>query len=69
MVSPIYLIWLASIASYALLAYLLFRLCMGKISIAMILSPMLLLAPVIGDYLIRKDALAVSLYGLCLLTI
>jgi len=67
--NPIVFVWLASGFSYALLSYLLFRFCKGKLKVSIILSPMILLAPVIGDFFIRKDVLAVALYGLSLLAI
>ena len=64
---PVWLIWLASLVSYLIFGALLWRFCKGKIDTAILLSPMILLGPIIGNFLIRKDVLAVALYGLCLL--
>ena len=66
---PVWLIWLASLVSYLIFGGLLWRFCKGKIDAAILLSPMILLGPIIGNFLIRKDVLAVTLYGLCLLVI
>lgn len=67
--SPIYLIWFASLFSYLILAGLLWSLCRTRMSSALMLSPMILLGPIIGNFLIRKDVLALALYGLSLFAI
>jgi hypothetical protein len=66
---PIYLIWLACLLAYALLASMLWKLCRGKIDTIILLSPMVLLAPIIGNFLIRKDVLILAFYGMSLLVI
>ena len=66
---PIYLIWLGSLLAYALLASILWKLCREKIDTVILLSPMVLLAPVIGNFLVRKDVLVLALYGMSLLVI
>ncbi|MFN9870259.1 MAG: hypothetical protein ACK55E_02335 [Cyanobacteriota bacterium] len=66
---PVWLIWLASLVSYLIFGGLLWRFCKGKIDAAILLSPMILLGPIIGNFLIRKDVLVVALYGLCLLVV
>ena len=67
--SPIHSIWLASFFFYALLAGLLWRLCKQQISSAILLSPMILLGPIIGNYFVRKDTMILVFFGLCLLAI
>jgi hypothetical protein len=64
---PIYLIWSASLLAYALLAGILWKLCRDKIDTVILLSPMVLLAPIIGNFLVRKDVLVLALYGMSLL--
>jgi hypothetical protein len=66
---PIYLIWLACLLAYALLASILWKLCRDKIDTVILLSPMVLLAPVIGNFLVRKDVLVLALYGMSLLVV
>lgn len=66
-VPPVYLIWLASICFYLILTCLLWRFCGARISSALVLSPMILLGPIIGGFLVRKDVLVLALYGLSLL--
>jgi len=63
----IYLIWAASLCSYAALCVTLVKLCGGKINKALLLSPLILLAPLLDNFLVRKDVLVASLYGMCLL--
>ena len=63
------LVWAWSIAAYLALALILRRLCFPLVSLPFILSPVLLLAPVVGNFLIRKDVYLVLCYGVCLLVI
>jgi|LakMenEpi03Aug12_release.lakeMendotaPanAssembly.Ray.scaffolds.fasta_scaffold27605_2 hypothetical protein len=66
---PIYLIWMASLLAYALLSIILWRLCRDKIDTIVLLSPMVLLAPIIGNFLVRKDVLVLAFYGMSLLVV
>ena len=54
-ISPIFLIWFICIFSYFLLIKLIFNEAKNKVSKVFLLSPGVLLAPIIGDFLIRKD--------------
>jgi len=65
--SPVFLIILTSLASYLALFVLIFRFCRKNIKSCVLLSPLVLSAPVIGSYLIRKDVLVAALFGATLL--
>ena len=61
-ISPIFVIWLISIASYYLLLKLTIFESRNKVSSAFLLSPGIFLAPIIGDFLIRKDLLLLLIF-------
>ena len=68
--NPVHVIWFLSVSSYMLLAFLLWKFCSGKFKAAFLLSPIILLSPVIGsDTFVRKDTMILALYGACLLAI
>lgn len=67
--NPIALITLLSVGSYLALSALVWWFCRGKLDGSFLLSPIFLLAPVIGGYLLRKDVFLLVLYGLSLLTL
>ena len=68
-VSPILLVWLFSIASLGSLAALLFYFCKDLFKKSFLLSQLIILAPISGDYFVRKDSLIVLLYGMSLFAI
>ena len=61
-ISPIFLIWFICIFSYFLLIKLIFNEAKNKVSKVFLLSPGVLLAPIIGDFLIRKDILLIFIF-------
>ena len=61
-VSPIFVIWFISITSYFLLVKFTIIEAKDKVSIVFLLSPCVFLAPVIGDFLIRKDILLLLIF-------
>ena len=61
-ISPIFVIWLISISSYYLLLKLTIFESRNKVSSAFLLSPGIFLAPIIGDFLIRKDLLLLLIF-------
>ena len=61
-ISPIYVIWLISISSYFLLLKLTIFEAKNKVSNLFLLSPGVFLAPIIGDFLIRKDLLLLLIF-------
>lgn len=61
-VSPIYLIWFISIFSYVFLLKESFNVCKNKVSNIFLLSPTIFLAPLVGNFLIRKDILTLMLF-------
>ena len=61
-ISPIFVIWFICLFSYFLLIKLVLKEAKGKVSSVFILSPSILLAPVIGDFLIRKDILLMLMF-------
>lgn len=65
----VYLIWVWSILVYMALALVLRDLCYPLVNLQFLLSPLLLLAPVIGNFVIRKDVYLVLCYGACLLVV
>ena len=67
--NPILLISMLSVGSYVVLLALVWWFCRNKFDASILLSPIFLLAPVIGGYLLRKDVFLVALYGLSLLTL
>ena len=61
-ISPIFVIWLISISTYYfLLKWTIFE-SKNKVSNAFLLSPGIFLAPIIGDFLIRKDLLLLLIF-------
>ena len=61
-VSPIFIIWFISITSYVLLVKFTIIEAKDKVSVVFLLSPCVFLAPVIGDFLIRKDILLLLIF-------
>ena len=61
-ISPIFIIWLISISSYYLLVKLTIFESKNKVSNVFLLSPGIFLAPVIGNFLIRKDLLLLLIF-------
>ena len=61
-VSPIFIIWFISITSFFLLVKLTIIAAKDKVSLVFLLSPGVLLAPIIGDFLIRKDILLLLIF-------
>ena len=61
-VSPIFVIWFISITSYFLLVKYTIIEAKDKVSVVFLLSPCVFLAPVIGDFLIRKDILLLLIF-------
>ena len=61
-ISPIYLIWIVSIISYIFLIRESLKIAKGKVSILFLLSPIIFLAPLVGNFLIRKDILILLLF-------
>ena len=64
--SPTYLIWSSSLILYIALAWLIQSFCRGKLEASLLLSPIILLGPVLGNNLVRKDTLMLVAFGLCL---
>ena len=69
LISPILLVWVFSILAFISLSILLLNFCKDSFQKSFLLSQLVILAPISGDYLIRKDTLLVLLYGLSLLTL
>ena len=65
-ISPIFIIWLISISSYYLLVKLTIIEARNKVSSIFLLSPGVFLAPIIGDFLIRKDLLLLLIFMISL---
>ncbi len=65
-ISPIFVIWLISISSYYFLLKLTIFESKNKVSNAFLLSPGILMAPIIGDFLIRKDSLILLIFFISL---
>ena len=61
-ISPIFIIWFISIASYYLLVKLTISEAKNKVSNLFLLSPGVFLAPIIGNFLIRKDLLLLLIF-------
>ena len=61
-VSPIFIIWFISITSYILLVKFTIFEAKGKVSLVFLLSPCVFLAPIVGDFLIRKDILIILIF-------
>lgn len=69
-INPIYVIWALCVLAYGSLFLLLWKFSFNKIDTAFLLSPFMLLGPVIGqDTFVRKDTLILALYGASLLLI
>ena len=64
--SPIYIIWLISFLSYIFLIKETLKIAKDKISTAFLLSPVVFLAPLVGNFLIRKDIFLLLLFLLIL---
>ena len=67
--SPIVLAWAISVISLIALIALIFHFCKSTFNKSFLLSQLMILAPISGDYLVRKDAFLVCLYGLSLLAL
>ncbi len=65
--SPIVLVWILSIFALLSLALILLYFCNELFEKSFLLSQLIILAPISEDYLVRKDAFIVFLYGLSLL--
>ena len=61
-ISPIYLIWFISIISYIFLIKESLKIAKDKVSNLFLLSPIVFLAPLVGNFLIRKDILMLLLF-------
>ena len=61
-VSPIYLIWFISIFSYIFLLKETLKIAKNKVSNSFLLSPIIFLAPLVGNFLIRKDIIILLLF-------
>ena len=61
-VSPIFIIWFISITSYLLLVKFTIIEAKDKVSEVFLLSPCVFLAPIVGDFLIRKDILLILIF-------
>jgi hypothetical protein len=68
-IQPIHVIWVVSLLAYVLFAALLWHFCRQRIDTVLLLSPMILLGPIIENFLVKKDVLVVALYALCLLAL
>lgn len=62
---PVLMIQVVSVASYISLSAVLYRLSYGKIDHAVILSPYILLFPLLSDNLIRKDVTGILIFSAC----
>lgn len=60
--SPIFIIWFICITSFFLLVKLTIIEAKDKVSLVFLLSPSVFLAPIIGDFLIRKDILLLLIF-------
>ncbi len=61
-VSPIYLIWFICILSYFFLIFESLKAAKDKVSYIFLLSPSIFLAPLVGNFLIRKDIILLLLF-------
>ena len=68
-ISPILIVWLFSVLALISLAILIIHSCKDSFQKSFLLSQLIILAPISENYLIRKDALLVLLYGLSLLAL
>ena len=68
-ISPIILVWIASLFSLISLALLLLNSCKNLFDRSFLLSQLIILAPISEDYFVRKDSFLVLLYGLSLLAL
>ena len=66
-ISPILIVWLISFISLLLLIILVLNFCKNYFEKSFLLSQIIILAPISGDYFVRKDSFLILLYGLCLL--
>ena len=69
LISPIILVWIASLVALISLATLLLNFCKNLFDKSFLLSQLIILAPISEDYFVRKDSFLVLLYGLSLLAI
>ena len=69
LISPIILVWIASLFALISLAILLLNFCKNIFDKSFLLSQLIILAPISEDYLVRKDSFLVLLYGLSLLAL
>ena len=56
-ITPIYLIWIICFSSYLILIKLSFGMVKNLVSSSFLLSPVIFLSPIIGNFLVRKDIL------------
>tara|TARA_B100001989_G_scaffold248825_1_gene223033 strand:- start:1437 stop:2663 length:1227 start_codon:yes stop_codon:yes gene_type:complete len=61
-ISPIYLVWFVSVVSYIFLINESLKIAKDKVSNLFLLSPIIFLAPLVGNFLIRKDILILLLF-------
>ena len=61
-ISPIYIIWFISITSYIFLIKESLKIAKDKVSKLFLLSPIIFLAPLVGNFFIRKDILMLLLF-------
>jgi len=65
-ISPIFFIWFICNFSYFLLIKLIFNEAKGKVSKLFLLSPGVFLAPIVGDFLVRKDIVLMTFFFIIL---
>jgi len=63
---PVLIVQIISVATYISLSVVLCRLADGKIDHAVILSPYILLFPLLSDNLIRKDVVGILVFSACI---
>ena len=68
-ISPILLVWIISTFALLSLSKILLYFCKNTFDKSLLLSQLIILAPISEDYFVRKDSLIVLLYGLSLLTL
>ena len=67
LISPILIVWIFSVISFLLLTRTILYFAKDFFDQSFLLSQLILLAPISGDYLVRKDSFIVCMYGLCLI--
>ena len=61
-ITPIYVIWIICWSSYLFLIKLSFGMVKNLVSYSLLLSPVIFLSPIIGNFLVRKDILLLLLF-------